>query len=118
MVSGEGWFRAKPEGLELSFNDALDKESATDPGNFHLEQWNYRWIARYGSPHYSVKDPNQVGHDDVPVQSIQLSADHKTLFLKTPSLTPVMQMKITYRIRTEKGQLLKQDIYHTINTIP
>jgi hypothetical protein len=110
--------RVRPNGIELVFSDPLDPKEAGDPQNFSIEQWNYRWIPRYGSPHYSVKNPEAEGHDPVPVEAARLAADGRTLFLQTPPVQPVMQMKIAWNIRAVDGTPLRQEFYQTINAVP
>ncbi|MBM3839954.1 MAG: hypothetical protein FJ398_18690 [Verrucomicrobia bacterium] len=110
--------RVRPNGIELLFSDPLDPKEAGDPQNYSIEQWNYRWIARYGSPHYSVKNPDVEGHDAVPVEAARLSGDGRALFLQTPALQPVMQMKIAWNIRAADGTPIRQEFYQTINAAP
>jgi hypothetical protein len=109
--------RIRNNGIELVFSDPLDPQQASDAQNFSIEQWNYRWIARYGSPHYSVKNPNAEGHDQVAVEAARLSADRRAVFLHTPPLQPVMQMKISWNIKAADGTPLRQEFYQTINSV-
>ncbi len=104
--------------IVITFSDALDREEATDPEAYNIEQWNYRWIERYGSPHYSVKNPDEEGHDTVAISSIALSQDGKTVTLHIPDLVPVMQMKIAFNLRSAEGARVRHEIYNTIHAIP
>ncbi len=108
----------KPNGIELTFSDPLAPEESSDPQNFSIEQWNYRWIDRYGSPPYSVKNPETEGRDPVPVEAARLAADGRTVFLQTPPLQPVMQMKVSWNIRAADGTVLRNELYQTINAVP
>ncbi|MCB1122353.1 MAG: hypothetical protein KJT03_12445, partial [Verrucomicrobiae bacterium] len=76
------------EALELRFREPLDTASATNPDNYKLRQWTYPWTSQYGTRGkvYSMDHPGQLGFDAVPVQSIQVSKDCKTVTLKIPSL--------------------------------
>jgi len=51
------------DGVALTFTDALDPETAADAGSYAVQQWNYLWSARYGSPDFSVADPKKIGRD-------------------------------------------------------
>ena len=84
--------KVKKNGIEVKFTDALDEASANDLQNYSLEQWNYKWTKNYGSPEFSVTDPDKKGHDRVEVKSARLAADHKTVFLEITEFKPVMQM--------------------------
>ena len=109
--------RVKSDGLTIGFTCALH-ESAADPQNFGIEQWNYLWSEKYGSPEFSVTDPNRQGRDKVEIESVALSEDHKSVRLKIPGLKPVMQMEIKLRVKAEDGTLISQTIHNTINSVP
>lgn len=113
--------RTSKDGVELTFSAALDEKSATDPQNFSVERWNYRWSGNYGSDYYSVLDPTRHGKslgDLVLIDKIQLSPDKKTLSLLLPEMGRVMQMKIKFKIQSADGKAVDQEINHTINQLP
>ncbi|MDB6029308.1 MAG: heme-binding protein, partial [Verrucomicrobiales bacterium] len=110
--------QVRHDGIEITFTDPLDITSAMDEQNFSIEQWNYKWEGNYGSSDYSTKDGNTIGHDEVKIQSVKLSADHKVVSLFLPDLKPVMQMKIKYHLKALDGTELSQEIYNTINFVP
>ena len=105
-------------GVEMTFSEPLAPEESSDPQNFSIEQWNYRWIERYGSPQYSAQNPEREGHDPVPVEAVRLSSDGQTIFLQTPPLKPVMQMKVAWNIRAADGTPVRNELYQTINAVP
>ncbi len=109
---------AKQDSLEISFSEPVDRELALDPESYNIEQWNYRWIDRYGSPHYSVLDPNKEGHDQVEIKGLELSADAKTVRIKVDQVVPVMQMKIAYNLDSATGGRIRGEIYNTIHQLP
>ncbi len=108
----------RPDEIELRFTDALDLKSATDPENFSIEEWNYKWTSKYGSEEFSAKSNGLLGHDKKEIESCWLSADGKSVFLSIPHLKPVMQMKIEYNIDAADGFSMHQEIYNTINAVP
>jgi len=108
----------RSNGVELTFSDPLDRKESADPQSYNIEQWNYRWIERYGSPTYSVQNPIAQGRDLVPVEAARLAKDGRTIFLQTPPLKPVMQMKVTWNIRAADGTPLRNELYQTINAVP
>ena len=109
---------ARRDGIAITFATPVHRELATDPESFNVEQWNYRWIDQYGSPHYSVNDPEEEGHDTLKIERIELSPDERTITLKIPGLKPVMQMKIAYNLETATGDRLRNEIYNTIHRLP
>jgi glucose/arabinose dehydrogenase len=108
----------KANGLELRFSEALDRASATNPGNYTVEQWNYRWHASYGSPQYSVANPEVEGTDPVEIQSVRLAEDGRTLFIEIPGIQPVMGMSVSYTLKAADGTEIEHTIYNTINRVP
>jgi hypothetical protein len=108
-----------PGGLEITFTQPLDPDTANDPDSFAAEQWNYRWTEAYGSPEYSVKNPTKPGHDDVTIKSARLKDDGRTVFLSMPDIKPVMQMAVKYDLDTKDGGAgTKGEIFLTINRAP
>ena len=107
----------KPNGVEIVFSEAIDPASV-QAENFAVEQWNYKWIENYGSPTYSVKNPDEAGSDTVEIESVALSSDGKTVFVEMPDIQPVMGMSISYTVKTTDGVELRQDLYNTINRVP
>ena len=111
-------FHVRKNGLEITFTTALDAASASDPENYGIEQWNYKWTSAYGSPEFKASNPDEKGHDTLDLKSIKLSADKRKVFLEIAELKPVMQMKIKYNIKAADGSSLKQEIFNTINAVP
>jgi glucose/arabinose dehydrogenase len=108
----------RPDGLQLRFSDPLDPTRAADRESYAIEQWNYRWSERYGSPQYSVRDPDREGTDPVQIRSVRLSDDGRTVFLEIPDIRPVMGMSIRYDLRAADGTEMRHEIHNTINRVP
>lgn len=106
---------AYEDGVEITFSDALDSASATNPENYIVERWNYRWSEAYGSDHWSVENPAEQRHDPVTVESITIAKDGKTVFLEIKDMQPVMQMKLAYVLKSAKGESFSNTIHHTVN---
>lgn len=109
--------RATSKGIYLTFTTTLDPAAANDVNSYDIEQWNYRWTAEYGSAEYSVSNPTKKGHDTVEVHSAKLQPDGKTVFLEIPTIAPVMQMGITYKLKATDGHPVEGALYNTINTL-
>lgn len=104
-------------GIALTFTEPLDPESAEDPDNYGVEEWNYLWSGNYGSPDYKVSDPNQIGHDDVEVASATLLSDRRTVFLELPTLKPAMQVGINYAVKAQAGRPIQQTYYASLQKL-
>jgi len=111
-------FAALKTGLELTFTCKLDPKTAGDIQNYSVEAWNYRWTQAYGSPEYSVANPNAQRHDRWTVSSATLLADQKTVRLGIPEFQPVMQLRVETRLRDADAAPLNAVVYGTVNTLP
>jgi hypothetical protein len=104
-------------GIDLSFTRPLDPASVSSDA-FSIEEWNYVWSPKYGSPDLSLARPGKVGHDPVPISAATLSGDHRTVHLAIAGLRPVMQMRIRYRLHAADGAAIAQNCDITINVVP
>jgi cytochrome c2 len=109
--------RVTDRGMHLSFDVPLDPETAGNPDNYSIEQYNYRWTSNYGSKDYKPSDPSALGHDIVNISGVILAPDHKSVFLQVADLKPVMQSEITMRIKAADGAALPEKLLHTINVV-
>jgi hypothetical protein len=106
--------KATAEGVELSFDQPLQKASVEDLESYSVRRWNYRWTGNYGSKRYRPSQPEKVGEDDVEVVKATLRGDRTVvLALKEPG--PVMQMEVGYTLQTAGGTALKDRVWLTIN---
>lgn len=106
------------KGIRITFTNPVDKATAGDVQNYSIQQNNYRWTENYGSPEYKVSNPEEKGRDDVPVKSVTVSEDGKSVFLEVEKLQPVMTMRIKMNIKGADGSQLPNEITHTINLVP
>jgi glucose/arabinose dehydrogenase len=104
--------------MVLTFDTPLDPAIADDVQNWSMQQWNYLWQARYGSPDVSVGNPKKNSRDDVEISSATLSADRKTVTLSIPNLVPAMQFLVKANLKTATAADLPVEIAGTIHVIP
>lgn len=104
-------------GIALTFSTELDADSAVDPGNYFVEQWNYLYSEKYGSPELRPSAPKVTGRDEVVVKSATL-LDSRTVFLELADLQPVMQLAVQYALTGKDGVTLRDTYYHTMQEIP
>jgi glucose/arabinose dehydrogenase/mono/diheme cytochrome c family protein len=103
-------------GVKITFTQPLDPDTAEDPGNYSMEQWNYSFTEAYGSKHYSLERPGENGHDDVDIVAATL-IDERTVFLEVPAIQVVHQMHVTCEVKAADGTQIKADIYNTIHKL-
>lgn len=109
--------QAHKDGIRIGFDRELDEQSATDPANFSVERWNYKYSAAYGSDHWSLENNSRMGHDRVSVDSVTLGSDGKSIWLKIPDIKPAMQMKLAFTVRFRDGHIERNTIHHTIHRL-
>ena len=106
---------ALTNGIVLTFTQPLDQASATDPGNYGVEVWNYRWTQEYGSPDFKLNGAR--GRDRLLVEFAQISRDARSVFLRLPGITPVMQMNVQMNLKAADGQPIQTFVHNTIHAL-
>ncbi len=101
----------------LRFNERLDPAVAGDAKNYSLEEWNYRYGEQYGSDHWSVAEPDRMGHDILEIAAATVTTDGRAVVLRVPGLRPAMQAKLTYRLKAADGAPVADTIHHTIHKL-
>ena len=102
-------------GVRIDFSSTLDPNRIDRSSRFFAQQWNYQYSSGYGSPEYSVKRPNEFGHDPVSIRSWHIIENGKSLFLEIPDIAPVMQLHLRMHLPfAGSGDLQKTQIFCTI----
>jgi glucose/arabinose dehydrogenase len=102
--------KAKKDGVEITFSEAIDSESlqaAIQP--IVVQTWALERSANYGSKHYDKKTLEVVG--------ATLSRNGKTLKLSIPDIEPVWQMSIQYELTGKDGTPVIGEIQNTIHNL-
>ena len=109
--------RVESDGLRIGFNFPLQRQAAESLSAYRLQHWNYRWRAEYGSDFYSP-NTGKVGKEDLPIESVALSQDGRSVKLSIPTLKPVNQLHAILNLQDQNGNPFEEEIYWTINAIP
>jgi hypothetical protein len=110
-------------GVQLSFDEPLDEETAADPESYGVEIWNYLYSPNYGSPEVSVLHPERrveqgkPNRDPLQVTAAKLSPDARTVFLTIDGMRPVHQMRITWNVDAADGRPLRGELHNTIHSL-
>ncbi len=107
-----------PGGVAITFTEPLDREVAEDVGNYGGKRWNYNRSENYGSDELNVTDPAIKGRESIEITSAKLSEDGKTVTLQIEDFKPVMQQTIQFLLDSEDGEIIEQEIMHTVHHIP
>jgi len=111
--------RAKPDGFELEFTRAVDRESAGDAGNYDVAQYRYEYHQAYGSPEFDFDGkPNSAS--EVRVAAASVSGDGLRVQLKLNGWRAryVTQFRLLDVADSEAKPLLNDTFHYTLNRIP
>ncbi|MGJ8676510.1 MAG: DUF7133 domain-containing protein [Akkermansiaceae bacterium] len=104
--------KATSNGFIITFTEALDAKTATDPSSYALSAWTYIYQSKYGSPEVDKATPV--------VEKAVVSSDNKSVRLYIDGLVKGHVHHLTINdIKSAKGdQLWHPDVYYTLNEIP
>ncbi len=91
-------------GILLRFEHEIDREMRGDISRYHLQSWNYRRSAGYGSGHF--RNDGSAGQDPLGVAGIYVSADAHSLFLHVPGMPAADQMRMVYSEPAGREQVI------------
>ena len=80
--------------------------------------WNYLWSEKYGSDQFSVLDSKKKTRDRLPVQSVTLSSDRRTVHLELPDLVACDQVLLKMRLLDGTGAEFSEEVYLTVHALP
>jgi putative heme-binding domain-containing protein len=99
--------KAHGQTVEISFSGQLDPKTACDPQNYRVKAWSIKRTERYGSDHFD--------EHDLPVESVTIAEDGRTVRLTIPALHPTRCMEIRYAIQALDGEYIDGRIHNTIH---
>ena len=100
---------ARRAGMEITFSEPLDAQSAVDAANYQVKTWSLKRTAEYGSDHYNER-PSLV-------DGVQLSPDGRTVLIELADNRPTWCMEIVYSIKAENGDSVDGRIHNTIHAV-
>lgn len=102
-------------GISLTFSEPLDPKFAGDVARHFVQAWNYRYGPAYGSPEYSVAQPDKIGHDRWRVEKASVGGpDNRSLYLTLPDIRKADQVHLHVTIAPG----LARDVFLTIHRPP
>lgn len=104
-------FKKGKQGVILEFAAALDREEAENEENYTSMRWNYKRTEMYGSGIF--RRDGVPGKENVRVVHSVLSDDGKKLFVQLHDMLDVMQMELSYRIKTVDEEVIEKSVYFT-----
>ena len=98
-------------GILLRFDVALDAEAAANPDNFSVTSWHYKRTYTYGSPQFRADGSN--GIDRLAPSRAYVSSDRRAVFIAVPQMSPVMQMRVAWSLKSSGGRAFQDSAYFT-----
>ena len=106
--------RAKSNGMEIEFTEALNAATTLTAPDFHVETWKYLPTPQYGGAKEDLVE--------ILPASLTLSPDRRRVFLELPPLTEgnVVYIRLNHAtFRSQTGELLwSTEAWYTLNRIP
>lgn len=106
---------AAKRGVCLTFAAPLDPKTAIDPDRYEIDRWNYQRTPEYGSPHFKLDGSK--GADRLPVSSVKLSKDKRSVFIGIPDMLEAMQVGVRYDITDASGKPIKREAFLTAHRL-
>lgn len=104
--------KAMPDGFEIEYTMEVDEESATNPANYKITSFTYKYHSIYGSP---------IINDSVcKVKAAIISEDKKKIRLVVNGLREnyVHEIKATGVVSSDYVEILHPAAYYTLKNIP
>jgi hypothetical protein len=115
--TGKGAFsikemHAKPDGFELTFTEPVNRDTASDPGSYTLQNFTYLYSSAYGSDEMDARD--------VSITSAEVSSDGLAVRLHCQGLRELYVHELhAPGVRSQSGQPLTDPrAFYTLNHIP
>ena len=88
--------RAEKRGVLIEFEHPISKDLAIELSRYSVDRWNYRQTHEYGSGNFKLD--GEPGQESVPVSSVEVSNDGRSLFFGLPGMAPSHSLRLTYRL--------------------
>ena len=106
--------KSAQRGVLLCFHQEVDPTIASALSSYSADRWNYLRSHNYGSGHYRLD--GTPGQESLPVASVQISTDRKSIFLGIPDMKPCHSLRVTYKIPAT-GDSRVGNAYFTIHEL-
>jgi len=105
--------RAKSNGLEIEFTEALKLGDGWNPANYDVEQFHYKPTAAYGGP--------KLGLEKMKVVSATVSEDRKKVFLELNGMKAGHMYYVhlnKYFVSDQQHELWSTEAWYNMNQLP
>ncbi|MDF1811135.1 MAG: hypothetical protein P1V20_02945 [Verrucomicrobiales bacterium] len=106
--------RSEKRGVLLSFHQEVDPAIAGNLTSYSVDRWNYKRTHNYGSGHYQLN--GEPGQESLPVSSVKISEDKKSVFVGIPDMKTSHSLRVTYKVPTA-DQLSVANAFFTVHQL-
>lgn len=106
---------SEKRGVLLSFEQEVEPSIAGQLTSYSVDRWNYKRTHNYGSGHYQLN--GEPGQETLPVASVKVSQDKKSVFLGIPDMKPCHSLRVTYKVPTLK-EVKVASAFFTLHELP
>ncbi len=103
------------EGVVLRFSQPVDKAIATNLANYTVDRWNYWRSSNYGSGNFKLD--GKPGQETLPVASVTLSKDKRSVLLGIPDMKICHSLRVSYRRPVATSAPVIQHAYFTVHQL-
>jgi glucose/arabinose dehydrogenase len=99
------------DGFDLTFTKPVDRQVAAQIATYDFQRYFYEYSINYGSPQHD-KQP-------VAVESVEVSADGRSVSLKLAELVPgyIYEMNLKGMVGTDGVPMVNTRVYYTLNQL-
>src|SRR5262249_31052365 len=106
---------AIPSGFELKITKPLEKKAASDPANYLVNQFTYKYHSEHESPEFA--QAGKIGATETPVEKIELI--ERGVRLQIGNLKEGFVTSFQLAITSDADEDLRNDtFYYTLNSMP
>lgn len=100
---------AHTKGMTITFTEPVDEQSAIDINNYLVDTWSLKRTANYGSDRYDERS--------LRIDSVELSADGRSVTLVLPEIRPTWCMEISWKLRGIDGDIFLGTLQNTVHRL-
>jgi len=104
--------RAKTDGIEIEFTEALGLDQGNSPRDYTVRQWWYKPTPNYGGP--------KMDEEALEIKSVNVSEDRKKVFLELGGMKEghLIYVHTAPLVSLEKRPMWSTEAWYTMNNIP
>jgi len=106
-------FQVFQNGIRVDFDHPISPDAPKSALKVFGQQWQYIYTMGYGSPEFSIRNPDQLGHDPLEITSTSVVGDGRSLFVEIPGIIPAMTIYLRMHLEFASGDRFKTDLFAT-----